>query len=107
MFQIYFLTGVPGIAPPGNRRAEQRLARGGRRSIGRQIMVLWKAYLDDMVLSFRKYKEGADKAIRQVESDDAFFHQPGEFSNSIAVIIKHVAGNLTSRWTDFLTTDGE
>jgi uncharacterized damage-inducible protein DinB len=36
-----------------------------------------------------------------------FFQRPGEFSNSIAAIVKHVGGNLASRWTDFLTTDGE
>jgi hypothetical protein len=66
---------------------------------------LWKAYLEDIRFSFRKHKELAEKAIRQVE-DQAFFGRPGEHSNSIAVIVKHVAGNLASRWTDFLTTDG-
>jgi hypothetical protein len=40
-------------------------------------------------------------------SDEDFFRKPAEFSNSIAAIIKHVAGNLASRWTDFLTTDGD
>jgi uncharacterized damage-inducible protein DinB len=67
---------------------------------------LGKAYLEDIVFSFRKQKESAEKAIRQVE-DQGFFQKPGEHSNSIAVIIKHVAGNLASRWTDFLTTDGD
>lgn len=67
---------------------------------------MWKAYLEDITLSFRKQKELAEKAFRQVAHGD-FFKQPGEHSNSIAVIIKHVAGNLASRWTDFLTTDGD
>jgi len=66
----------------------------------------WKAYLDDIIFGFRKHKELAEKAFRQVD-DRGFFHKPGEHSNSIAIIIKHVAGNLASRWTDFLTTDGD
>jgi hypothetical protein len=69
-------------------------------------MVLGQAYLDDIVFSYRKYKEYADKAFRQVE-DEAFFRKPGEPSNSIAIIIKHLAGNLKSRFTDFLTSDGD
>jgi hypothetical protein len=69
-------------------------------------MSLWKAYLEDILFSFRKQKELAEKAFRQVE-DQGFFHKPGEHSNSIAMIIKHVAGNLVSRWTDFLITDGD
>ncbi len=39
--------------------------------------------------------------------DDQLFAQPNEESNSIAIIVKHLAGNMMSRWTDFLTTDGE
>ena len=70
-------------------------------------MTLWKAYLDDIVFSFRKQKGLAEKAFRQVVSDEDFFRKPGEYSNSIAAVIKHVAGNLASRWTDFLTTDGD
>jgi uncharacterized damage-inducible protein DinB len=69
-------------------------------------MSLWKAYLEDIILSFRKHKELAEKAFRQVDDED-FFMKPGQHSNSIAVILKHVAGNLASRWTDFLTTDGD
>ena len=67
---------------------------------------MWNAYLQDIIFSFRKHKELAGKAFRQVEDQD-FFKKPGEHSNSIAIIIKHVAGNLASRWTDFLTTDGD
>ena len=69
-------------------------------------MTLWNAYLEDILFSFRKQKELAEKAFRQV-ADEGFFQKPGEHSNSIALIIKHVAGNLASRWTDFLTTDGD
>ncbi len=55
---------------------------------------------------FRKYKQMAEKVFDQLEDRD-FYYTPGEESNSIAVIIKHMAGNMRSRWTDFLTTDGE
>jgi hypothetical protein len=63
-------------------------------------------YLSDAIESFRNYKKLADKSIEQV-SDEEFFRQIDEESNSIAIIVKHIAGNQVSRWTDFLTTDGE
>jgi uncharacterized damage-inducible protein DinB len=69
-------------------------------------MLLWKACVDDILFSFRKQKELAEKAFQQVTDQD-LFKQPGEHSNSIAAVMKHVAGNLVSRWTDFLTTDGD
>ena len=69
-------------------------------------MSIWQAYLDDIRFTFRKQKESAEKAVNQV-SDENFFKKPGDESNAIAAILKHVAGNLASRWTDFLTTDGE
>lgn len=65
-----------------------------------------KNYLDDAIYSFRNYKKLADKSILQV-SDEEFFRLIDAESNSIAIIIKHISGNLRSRWTDFLTTDGE
>lgn len=70
-------------------------------------MSLWQAYIEDITFSFRKQKELAEKAFSQIESEEDFFKKPGEYSNSIALIIKHLAGNLTSRWTDFLTRDGD
>jgi uncharacterized damage-inducible protein DinB len=69
-------------------------------------MALGQAILDDIGAAFRKQKELADKALAQV-ADEHFFQKPGEHSNSIATIVKHLAGNLTSRFTDFLTTDGD
>lgn len=63
-------------------------------------------YLADSIQSFRNYKKLADRAIEQVGDED-FFAVIDRESNSIAVIIKHIAGNLHSRWRDFLTTDGE
>jgi len=69
-------------------------------------MSTWNAYRDDIRFSFCKQRELAEKAYQQL-SDELFFTKPAEHSNSVANIIKHVAGNLKSRWTDFLTTDGD
>ena len=63
-------------------------------------------YLSDVLYEFRRHKELADRAIARM-SDEAFFRQPGEAVNSVALVVKHLSGNLKSRWTDFLTTDGE
>ncbi|MEO8648774.1 MAG: DUF1572 family protein, partial [Acidobacteriota bacterium] len=63
-------------------------------------------YNSDALASFRNYKGMAEKAMEQV-SDEQFFIVLDAESNSIAVIVKHIGGNLISRWTDFLTTDGE
>jgi hypothetical protein len=62
--------------------------------------------LADELREFRRYKELAEKALAQI-SDADLFRCVGEESNSIAMVMKHIAGNLRSRWTDFLTTDGE
>jgi uncharacterized damage-inducible protein DinB len=67
---------------------------------------LARHYLEDVRDRFRSVKRLADAAIAQVD-DEELFRQLGDESNSIAVIMKHLAGNLRSRWTDFLTTDGE
>jgi hypothetical protein len=56
--------------------------------------------------AFEANKRLADRAVAQV-TDDKLHVALDEHTNSIAVVMKHVAGNLTSRWTDFLTTDGE
>jgi len=63
-------------------------------------------YLDDARAQFQKLREMAEKALGQV-SDETFFAELSPVSNSLAVIVKHVAGNARSRWTDFLTADGE
>jgi uncharacterized damage-inducible protein DinB len=63
-------------------------------------------YLAEATEQFRHLKRMADKAIAQIPAD-AFLHAPDAESNSVALIVKHIAGNLRSRWTDFLTTDGE
>lgn len=63
-------------------------------------------YLSDAISSFRAYKKLAEKALAQIK-DEEYFVTLDEDSNSIGIIMKHLAGNMLSRWTDFLTTDGE
>jgi len=65
-----------------------------------------RAVIDGAIASFKSNRGWADKAIAQV-SDENLHVALDPNTNSIAVIMKHVAGNLLSRWTDFLTTDGE
>ena len=60
----------------------------------------------DVTHEFRRHKDQADRAIAQL-SDSRFVQRPTEHVNSIALIVKHLAGNLQSRWTDFLNSDGE
>lgn len=64
------------------------------------------AYLADALRNFRSYKKLAEEALAQISEKDIFRLLDPE-SNSIAMIIKHMAGNMRSRWTDFLTSDGE
>lgn len=63
-------------------------------------------FLKGAIFEFRNLKKLGDRALIQL-SDQDFFVAPDSESNSIALIIKHLAGNMHSRWTDFLTTDGE
>ena len=65
------------------------------------------AYLKDLVHTYRTYQSLVDRALAQVRNDAEFHAAIGPGSNSIAIIMKHVAGNLRSRFRDFLTSDGE
>ena len=62
--------------------------------------------LKNTINVFEYYKTLGEKAMAQI-TDEALFQIPDEKSNSISVIVKHLHGNMLSRWTDFLTTDGE
>src|SRR5205807_3080140 len=64
------------------------------------------SYLEDSVALFHFYKKMDEAAMEQV-SDEQLFATLDEEMNSIAIIVKHMAGNMRSRWTDFLTSDGE
>jgi uncharacterized protein DUF1572 len=64
------------------------------------------SYIEDSLSLFRHTKKLAEGAMEQV-SDEQLFEALDEEMNSIAIIVKHMAGNMRSRWTDFLTSDGE
>jgi hypothetical protein len=63
-------------------------------------------YLESVFKQFEYYKMLGEKTFNQVTDPDLFY-QYNEESNSIAAIVKHISGNMLSRWTDFLNTDGE
>jgi Protein of unknown function (DUF1572) len=63
-------------------------------------------FLDSIIKRFIEYKNLGEKTYGQLK-DEEFHFQPNEASNSIAVIIQHLHGNMLSRWTNFLTEDGE
>lgn len=63
-------------------------------------------YLESAINQFEYYKLLGEKTFAQLTDED-FFRQTNEDSNSIAIIVNHLGGNMLSRWTDFLTTDGE
>jgi hypothetical protein len=64
------------------------------------------SYVEDALSLLRYYKQLAERAMEQVADEHLFAVLDGE-ANSIAIIVKHMTGNMRSRWTDFLTTDGE
>jgi Protein of unknown function (DUF1572) len=68
---------------------------------------LSRAYLTDTLRSFRMYKKLGDTAMAQVVADADLLRKIDAGSNSIATVVKHIGGNLRSRFRDFLTTDGE
>jgi hypothetical protein len=64
------------------------------------------SHIEDSIEVFRYYKRLAERSMAQVADEQLFAVLDSE-ANSIAIIVKHMAGNMRSRWTDFLTTDGE
>jgi uncharacterized damage-inducible protein DinB len=64
------------------------------------------SYLEDALTLFRYNKKLAERAMEQV-ADEHLFAALDHEANSIAIIVKHMTGNMRSRWTDFLTSDGE
>jgi len=64
------------------------------------------AFIDATLRELRSLKRAAEKGMAQIP-DDMFFAVLDPESNSIAMLVKHIAGNMRSRWSDFLTTDGE
>jgi hypothetical protein len=72
----------------------------------RMTLKFTTSYIEDALAVFRQYKLLGERAMAQV-SDAQLFASLNEECNSIAIIVKHITGNMRSRWTDFLTTDGE
>lgn len=70
-------------------------------------MSIEKHFLENSTGVFVNYRNLAERSMAQLDSDAGFHYAPDAESNSIAVIVKHMSGNMISRWTDFLTTDGE
>jgi len=64
------------------------------------------SYIAESLAVFRQYKRLAERAMEQVADADLFIELDPQ-TNSIAIVVKHIAGNMRSRWTRFLTTDGE
>lgn len=64
------------------------------------------SYVEDSLSLLRQFKQMTERAIGQV-TDEQLFELLDDEANSIAIIVKHLAGNMRSRWMDFLTTDGE
>lgn len=79
----------------GERAGDTRYGAG----LTGDIIAVWRAV-------FARQRAFAEHAFDQLD-DDGFFWSPGEGLNSVAVIAQHLSGNLKSRWTDFLTSDGE
>ncbi len=69
-------------------------------------MTIGESFLESAIKRLSYYKKLGDKTFTQLSEPD-FHYQPSSESNSIALIIQHLAGNMISRWTEFLTTDGE
>ena len=69
-------------------------------------MILEQGFLKDAIKRLKYYKDLGDKTFQQIP-EAAFFYQPSTESNSIAIIVQHLYGNMLSRWTNFLTEDGE
>jgi predicted N-acetyltransferase YhbS len=96
ILDAHAMAGVSGVAKYRDEFSEVAL----------EGEMIERQYLEDCLLQLRKLKEQAEKAIGQI-GDEHLFAALDPEANSIAVIMKHMAGNMRSRWTDFLTSDGE
>ena len=72
----------------------------------RFLMEISSSYLESVIKQFQYYKVLGEKAMAQLEPEQLFVEMNDD-SNSVATIVQHLAGNMLSRWTDFLTSDGE
>jgi len=71
---------------------------------------LWMEWKDEVIAQYQEQKKMADDALGKVDDAIFFAHlreNGDDHTNSLAILVKHISGNFISRWTDFLTTDGE
>lgn len=71
---------------------------------------LWLTWKEEVIAQYREQKQMANAALAKVDDERFFAHlteSGDEHTNSLAILIKHLSGNFISRWTDFLTSDGE
>lgn len=100
-------TPVHGVIHAGLGLAEKRARQEIDFDVPGELPDPFRArFLTDTAARFRSVKELADRAVAQL-TDDEYFRALDAGSNSVAVVVKHLAGNLRSRWRDFLTSDGE
>lgn len=71
------------------------------------MSTIGKTYLESVIKRFAGYKEMGDRTFAQLTNDSDYLYAPNPASNSLAIIIRHMSGNMLSRWTNFLTEDGE
>ncbi len=95
---------APAIALYNDYFREQALKVEEKNSLKQRIFM--ENYLESIKKQFIYYKSLGDKTFVQL-LDEQLLWQPNGESNSIAIIVNHIAGNMISRWTDFMTTDGE
>jgi len=72
----------------------------------KRIAMIEKLFFDSVIKRFKEYKRLGEKTFDQLNDEEMHF-QPNKESNSIAIIIQHLNGNMVSRWTNFLSEDGE
>src|SRR6266404_357349 len=94
------------LGTTGRGKPEPCGPQSGHAKIKGMALRFTTSYLEDSLTLFRYYKNLAERAMAQVTDEELLAVLDDEM-NSIAVIVKHMAGNMRSRWTDFLTSDGE
>jgi hypothetical protein len=87
--------------------ANESISAGASKKVSQSMdTTLGELYLLESLKSFKGLKSTCEKAIARLDNE-RMHAVPADMSNSIVIIMKHMAGNMLSRWTDFLTTDGE
>jgi len=97
---------VKGAPPVGTENSKPLIRSKAGQAVGASGEMQAEHYLTDVRRQLQKLKTLADRALAQI-AEDRWLVTLDPDSNSVATIMKHMAGNMRSRWTDFLTSDGE